>query len=144
MKWLMRWLNNGSSCGSCKSDEPGRFCYSRLYGSERYSLQNMLLNEVNYDMKSPLRLRKSVWSDYIPDIWHESQKDIDSMTSGDAFWAGVKPADLLRFARHMLEKSNPEFKTIELIGVRIVRFTGVWDGYPKLRLDVIGQRVSSH
>jgi hypothetical protein len=96
----MRWLT--------------RFGYSRLYGDEKYTLQNMLLKEVGYDASAAVL--KSVWSDHIPHIWYEFQEDIGSMASGDAFWAGVMDADLMRFARRVLERLNPEFELFDLTG----------------------------
>jgi hypothetical protein len=141
MRWLTRWLNNGSSRHSREPEEPSPFRYSRLYGDEKYTLQNMLLKQVNYDSSAPLL--KSVCSDHIPHIWYESHEDIGSMASGDAFWSGVMDADLMRFARCVLERLNPEFELFELTGARMVRFTHWGNGYPVLRLDVIGKRISS-
>jgi hypothetical protein len=114
-----------------KSADP--FEFSRLYGQEKYSLDNMTLASVNFPDVVDSGKITSEWSDRIFTSWDAASKDLKSTYNADAFWAGVSSTDLLTFAKAIAEAVN---FTHEVTGVRIVRFTNAASGYPVLRIDI--------
>src|SRR5208337_602789 len=107
------------------------FDYSRLYGNEKYSLQNMLLKEVNMPTEvEPGDVFYEVWSDR---IYTESQNAwplLKSNELGDAYLAGATDESFLAFASALF--SAVEKKPIILTGACAVRYTDA-GGFPCIR-----------
>ena len=67
--------------------DPDPFDYSRLYGNEKYSLNNMLMNSVNATNTATLKPPKRAidfWSDRSHSEWRAASEGIISQESGDA------------------------------------------------------------
>jgi hypothetical protein len=79
---------------------------SRLYGREKYSLNNMLLREVNFPAMFLPEEDKvySIWSDRVYHEWSEAFRLVQgqSSCSGDAMFAGMSDAALMTFASKLV------------------------------------------
>lgn len=116
------------------ANDPSPYDWRRLYGDEKYGLQNMLLARWN----APNRLRGGygahrVWSDQIHAQWEESLRGIESSESNDAWWNGVSNQNLRLFARRIAWRMCMSEK---VVGMRIVRYTDAHQ-YPMFALDII-------
>jgi hypothetical protein len=135
------------------------FDSSRLYGNERYSLQNMLLREVNMpstyfegvdkmyevyeDCARPYfwDCAESIRGDQGGDAWwtgvdqHREVPGFAGDQGGDAWWTGVADAPFLAWATDVFSKL--EGKPVKLTGACVIRYTNVSSGYPCLRLTGI-------
>lgn len=117
---------------------------SRLWGDEKYSLQNMLVRQVNF----PLYYYEGdtcweVWTDRVPDEDHKKAKEfIDSCSDKPMFgydlMSAVKPEDFLKFCALMAGKGNEPTPT----GARVVRYTSA-RGYPVHRYDLYWRHPDS-
>ena len=106
------------------------FDISRLYGSEKYSLQNMLLKAVN--LPEEFFPSDKVWENYADRIYDELQDAwplLKSHEGGDAFFHGVTDKSLLAW--------GSKLAGFKATGVAVVRFTNVSSGYPCLRFTVV-------
>lgn len=112
--------------------ETDPFSLDRLYGDEKYGLNNMQLKSVNFPARVSANRAASIWSDRSREAWRKHQKVLISRDSGDAFFTGVTDESLLTFANAMAKESGFPH---EVTGVRVVRFTD-GGGYPVLRLDI--------
>lgn len=73
--------------------------YSRLYGREKYNLQNMLLKQVNMPAWSePGDVINELWSDRFITEWQLASKLVESAANGDAFFAEATDESFLKFA----------------------------------------------
>jgi len=116
-------------------NKPAPFSHSRLYGGEKYSLQDMLLNSFGATVRLPEGVQcHSVWDDRAYAAWRESSQGIKSKDSGDAFWNGVSQPSLKAFVEKMAVHTQVRG---EVVGARIVRYTNVSSGYPTNRLDIL-------
>lgn len=107
--------------------------YNRLYGSEKYNLQNMLLKQVNFPRYySDEDKLYDIWSDRVYTEWMQADRLIDTNQTGDAWYAGATDKSFLRFASEVFSLINKE--PIELTGAALVRYTNVSNGYPCLYL----------
>jgi hypothetical protein len=108
------------------------FSHSRLYGAEKYDLQNMLLKEVNFPAFYYPEQDKlyDAWSDRVYFEWDEANKVVVSSAYGDERYAHATDESLLKFGNQLFSNINRE--KIELTGVAIVRHTDVSSGYPVL------------
>ena len=119
---------------------PDPYNVRRLYGDEKYCLNNMELNSHNFPEveRLPENLGcHSIWSDRIFQEWNASSKNISSIACGDAFWSKVSSEDLLLFGNNIAKNTNLSEK---ITGVRIVRFTDAASQYPVLRVDLIYEK----
>lgn len=110
------------------------FDYGRLYGDQKYNLQDMFMVETPgfpTEVESPSHVG-SVYSDRCRTEWRTASMGINSTYAGDAWWAGVSAEDLLEFGRRLGKAL--EFKH-EITGVRIVRYTD-GGGFPLYRADL--------
>jgi len=84
------------------------FSHHRLYADEKYSLQNMVLNMVNYPAKIDTALDQhfSVYVDRAYTEWGATQSLITSKESGDAWFAGVSGKEFLFFASKLFALIN--------------------------------------
>ena len=120
---------------SADPDSPDPFDNARLYGDEKYSLQNMLLKSVNAPRRLPADCSAhSVWSDRAYSEWKKAGEGVKSREFGDAWWHGVTEADFLAFLRRIAVELG---MNQEVTGGRMVRYTNHSSGYPTLRLDII-------
>lgn len=79
------------------------FSHSRLYGSEKYSLQNMLLKQTNMPTWADDGDQiYEIWSDRCYTPWKLALKGIKSSYTHDAFFAGVSDEDFLKFAAKVI------------------------------------------
>lgn len=111
--------------------------FNRLYGAEKYRLQNMLLREVNMpSVVYPGELVYELWDDRASNIfWDNAKAIIKSGTSGDAFFAGADETSFMEWANKVF--SAVESREIKLTGAAVIRYTNVMSGYPTLRLTGI-------
>lgn len=122
------------------------FDFNRLYGPEKYSLQNMLLKQVTYPAQIDLSVDKPYdgWSDHSREEFSVALAGIESTLSGDAFFNGIKDEDFLTFASKFFSLINK--REIKLTGARAVRTTNN-GGYPTITIDgvilVSNQKVFS-
>lgn len=123
-----------------KTTPADRFDYNRLYGQEKYNLNNMTLAKVNFPYSVNEGKITSVWSDHIYKEYRNAIAEVTSAQNGDAFWNGVSSEQLLKFASDVAKAVNFE---PEVTGVRIVRFTNVMSGYPVLRIDIASGGVAA-
>ena len=129
-----------------KVKSPMPFDNSRLYGDEKYSLNDMLLGttEMPHGTRGTTIPEgygsHTVWSDHAHDLWTRTCEIAkpESSARSDAFWSGVSSTDLLAFARAMAVEVNVRE---EVVGTRIVRFTNRKSQYPVLRLDIIYKKT---
>ena len=114
-----------------------RFDFDRLYHGEKYSLQNMLLKEVNMpSFAYPGEWVNDVWSDHShAAFWDNAKSLIKSHHTGDAFFAGATDQSFLEWAIAVMSKV--EGKVVPLTGAAVIRYTNVSSGYPTLRLTGI-------
>ena len=106
------------------------FDISRLYASEKYSLQNMLLKAVN--LPKEVFPSDKVWENYSDRIYDELQAAwplLKSHEGGDAFFHGVTDKSLLAW--------GSKLAGFKATGVAVVRFTNASSGYPCLRITVV-------
>lgn len=116
-------------------DELAPFNFNRLYGQEKYSLQNMVLKAVNCpDAKHFKGEAFDVWSDRVSQAWSDAARLVQSTQNADAFFAGATDESFMAFARKMSEVVGFG----EITGARVVRYTDA-GGYPSLRLDLVRQ-----
>ena len=101
------------------------FSFDRLYGREKYNLQNMEMKSVNFPVKTDNY--HSIYEDRAEDTWRKAAEGIESNYNGDAFWAGVSEKDLLIFAQRMADALQFKHK---VTGARISRHTHAMSGYP--------------
>jgi hypothetical protein len=106
------------------------FVFGRLYGDEKYSLNNMELKSAFFPAQA--KDYHSIYSDRANDEWYKAVEGITSIYNGDAFWAGVSEKDLLIFAQRMADALS--FKH-QVTGARITRFTDSRQ-YPCLLLEM--------
>jgi hypothetical protein len=84
------------------------FSHHRLYGDEKYSLQNMVLKMVDYPARldSSLDQYFSIYVDRARTEWSAAQQLITSESSGDAWFVGVSDEDFLFFAGKLFALLN--------------------------------------
>ena len=114
------------------------FDFERLYGMEKYSLQNMLLKEVTMPTTVYGGERTfEVWSDRERHAFWENRfkRTLTSTMNGDAYFAGVTDEDFLEWANAVF--SEIEGQPVQLTGACLIRYTNVMSGYPTLRLSGI-------
>jgi hypothetical protein len=108
------------------------FSSYRLYGDEKYSLQNMLLKDAGNLRVGPDDVVWEQWSDRLYSEMEEAWPLLKSSMSGDAFFAGCTDKSLLAFASKIVGGAYGGAK-----GVRVVRFTNCSSGHPCLRFTVV-------
>jgi hypothetical protein len=95
------------------------FEFQRLYGSEKYSLQNMLLKQTNMPTWSePGDEINELWSDRFYTEWSLALKLIQSRDTGDSFFHGATDESFLKFAAKAVALVNSktfQFRCKELI-----------------------------
>lgn len=119
------------------------FDFSRLYGPEKYRLDNMLLREVNYPAwvyQNETDRVTSTWDDRLHGFIERAKlnamwKLVKSEAGGDAFFAGATEKSLLTFGKALGEAIKFGYP---VTGIRVVRFTNLASGYPTLRFDLSG------
>jgi hypothetical protein len=122
-----------------KFEPAHEFNMGRLYGSEKYDIQNMILCQV----KMPSFVYKGervweVWSDRIPgDSLNKALKLIQTTGSGDHYLAYATPNSLLEFAQVLSDEINGT-DSFKVTGMLAVRYTNL-DGYPSLRFSIVGE-----
>lgn len=84
------------------------FSHHRLYGDEKYNLQNMVLKMVDYPTKidSAKDRHFDVYVDRAHTEWHAAARLISSKDSADAWFAGVSDEDFLLFAGKLFAMLN--------------------------------------
>lgn len=108
------------------------FSHIRLYGEEKYKLDNMELKAVNFPARVDEDHITSTWSDRI--LWDKARAVITTSSMyGDAFYAGVSDVELLKWAQIIADEINFNH---QVTGVRVVRYTNPSSGYPILRADL--------
>jgi hypothetical protein len=113
------------------TSEMDGFNFNRLYGNEKYNLQNMELKSVNFPAQA--EHYHSIYEDRALTEWRKAAEGIESRQSGDAFWAGVSDKDVLVFAQRMADALSFKHK---VTGARISRHTNWSSGYPILLLEM--------
>jgi hypothetical protein len=110
------------------------FNSSRLWSTEKYTLNNMLLHDVNFpSFFYQGDIVFSQYSDRIP--YKDWQKLSDKYLSKGGFEDGgcfriLEDKDFLSFCRDACYFDK------EIYGARIVRFTNLSTGYPLVRIDI--------
>lgn len=76
------------------------FSHMRLYGDEKYSLQNMVLKMTDYPAKLDTAKDQhfNIYVNRAHTEWHAAARLITSKESGDAWFEGVSDKDFLFFA----------------------------------------------
>lgn len=84
------------------------FSHSRLYGNEKYNLQNMVLKMVDYPAKIDTRKDRpfSIYVDRAHTAWSAAAQLIESKSSGDAWFEGVSDQDFIFFAGKLFAMLN--------------------------------------
>lgn len=97
------------------------FDYSRLYGAEKYSIQNMLLKEVNMPGLCYPDEDKTyeVWSDRLHYEWSAAWPLLETSYAGDALLAGATDPSFLAFVAKAFGLLN---HYIEVDGKRVNHF----------------------
>jgi hypothetical protein len=114
------------------------FDFGRLYGDEKYSLNNMFINQAYF----PYKINKKdsyyeVWSDRLSyDTWNFCKSGLESNQSGDAWLHGLSTESLLTFGHRL---SRKERWNEEVTGIIIVRFTDAGQ-YPCYRITLVSQK----
>jgi len=111
-----------------------KFDFNRLYGSEKYGLQNMLLKQ--YNMPTFVYAGEQtfeVWDDRISTVFWNATKELKSTYNADAFFAGVNDKDFIEWASKVFSEVNGQ--EVKLTGAAVIRYTNVMSGYPTLRLS---------
>jgi len=115
------------------------FDFERLYGDEKYSLQNMLLKQAGMPAYAYLGTDRiyDIWEDRNPVAWWEGVRKFlpGSRYTGDAFFAGVGDEPFLKWAAAVV--SAVEGRPTAVTGAAVVRFTNAMSGYPALRLTAV-------
>ncbi len=116
-----------------KTTQADPFDFWRLYGQEKYSLQNMEVKSFKFPYEVEERHIHCVYDDRLPHgIWQDATRLIETGATGDAFFNGATDESFLKFAQRIADYC--EFKH-KVTGARIVRFTNA-GGYPCYRLDM--------
>ena len=111
------------------------FNFDRLYGNEKYSLNDMLLKQANCPTwVEPGDESFEVWSDRSGTEWGNALSLIESSYNGDAFFAGSSDESFLAFASKVVSEVNK--REIKVTGAAIVRYTD-GGGFPTLRLSAV-------
>lgn len=112
------------------------FQFSRLYGNEKYSLQNMLIRQVGYPMRAKPSDLSEAWSDrFSPEMFDAASKvSAGSKTKrggGDACdWHRHCPADeFLAYAQALVDAGAFGKQDRPVTGARLVRYTNAASGY---------------
>ena len=111
------------------------FNFDRLYGNEKYSLNDMLLKQAS----CPTWVEQGdqsfeIWSDRSRTEWEAALPLIESSYNGDAFFAGATDESFLAFASKVVSEVNKS--EIKVTGAAIVRYTDM-GGFPTLRLSAV-------
>ena len=114
------------------------FDYERLYGDEKYSLNNMLMKSYNF----PARVKKGdlygAYQDRISELWYSDKaKELlvqhnPKASWGDHGYAYLTDESLLNFAQYIADALDFGKK---VTGARIIRFTNAMSGYPVYYLE---------
>lgn len=108
----------------------------RLYGDERYNLQNMLLKQVSVPAELEDGDRSwEIYSDYVPIQWNEAWKLLNVKSYGDSMLESSSDESFLAFASKLV--SLIEGYEITVTGAVAVRFTNVMSGFPTIRLTAV-------
>lgn len=112
------------------------FSFDRLYGTEKYSLNDMLLKETAQIPRSldPSDESWEIWSDHCNTEWHKALEGSKSSYNGDAYFAGMSDEEMLAFASRLV--SMLAKRDVQITGAAIVRYTD-GGGYPTLRLSAV-------
>lgn len=111
---------------------------SRLWGNEKYSLQNMLMRQVNFPAYCHQGdVMVSVWSDRAYETWRAAGEkyraivgeQVGGLESG-AFLSAMGEQDFLGWCREAIGYDKP------ITGARIIRYTNAASGYPCYRIDL--------
>lgn len=88
------------------------FSHHRLYAEEKYSLQNMVLNMVNFPAAVDHSVDQtfSIYSDRAHTEWHAAARLFKSTETGDAWFHGLKPEDFLLYAGKVFAAINTRRK----------------------------------
>lgn len=124
------------------------FDSGRLWGSEQYSLCNMLVRQESfpryaYEGEEPGTgdAHYGIWSDHVYQAWDEAVKAADPEESArgggpEHFFRRLSREAFLRFLVKLLEAIGGGAPRHPVTGGRIVRFTNVSSGYPCYRVDI--------
>jgi hypothetical protein len=84
------------------------YSYHRLYGDEKYNLQNMVLNMVSFPAEVDHGIDKtfSIYSDRAHTEWGAAARMVSSKESGDAWFAGLNAEQFLLFAGKLFGALN--------------------------------------
>jgi hypothetical protein len=112
------------------------FSFDRLYGNEKYSLNDMLLKETAQVPRSldPSDESWEIWSDHCRTEWGKALEGAKSEYNGDAYFAGMSDEEFLAFASRLV--SLIAKRDVQITGAAIVRYTD-GGGYPTLRLSAV-------
>ena len=111
------------------------FNFDRLYGNEKYSLNDMLLKEASCPTwVEPGDESFEIWSDHSRTEWNDALSLIKSSYNGDAFFAGATDESFLAFASKVVSAVNK--REVKVTGAAIIRYTD-GGGYPTLRLSAV-------
>lgn len=119
------------------------FNFDRLYGNEKYSLQNMLLKEANMPTEMTLDDQAwEIWSDRIHSEWQAAWPLLKTEGHADATFNRCADADFLAFASKVVSLVNN--REVQVTGAVVVRFTNATSGYPTYRLTAtVAKEISN-
>lgn len=111
------------------------FDWNRLWGNEKYSLQNMLLKQVNMPTELfPGEECFEVYDDRVYSEWREAWPLLKYEAGGgpDAALNRANNEDFLAFASKLFSLINK--REITLTGATAIRYTNYSSGYPVYRV----------
>jgi len=84
------------------------FSFDRLYGEEKYRLQNMVLNMADFPAEYEEGVDQvfSIYADRAHTQWWAAASLVESTSSGDAWFNGVSHDDFLKFAGKLFGALN--------------------------------------
>jgi len=123
------------------------FDSSRLYGKEKYKLQNMLIRQVDYPAKGRAKEFGEFWSDRCFQACDAARRKVVEASEckaggGDAcgWFRSCSPEEFLAYAQACLDNGawsgKPCDDAPKVTGARMVRYTNVSSGYPTYRWDL--------
>lgn len=138
---------------------------SRLWGDEKYCLQNMLIHQYRMPFSAPPEFLGSVYTDRVYEAWARAHKEVVEKSACKAYMGGdacnwfreCSNEDFLRYAQILSDACHGSGQSVlddvsaaadpskpRVRGARMVRFTNVSSGYPTYRWDFYYENDGPH